>query len=178
MQYFHCGEQSSLETMVKTPSIKLICFTGSVAAGLAVQRAAADRVVPVGLELGGKDAAYVRADVDLEWAAEEIVDGAIFNSGQSCCSLERIYVDSRIHDDFVRSVQEVLKGYRLGEPLDPNTQIGPVISKRSLMTIEAQVKDALEKGATDATPENESFSNPLKPATTSDQPCLLASLMI
>jgi acyl-CoA reductase-like NAD-dependent aldehyde dehydrogenase len=138
----------------------LICFTGSVAGGLAVQKAAADRVVNVGLELGGKDPAYVRSDVDIPWAAEEIVDGAIFNSGQSCCSLERIYVAEEIHDEFVKAVQSVLENYKLGDPFNKETHLGPVISKASKKAIEAHIKDALDKGAEDVTPRNESFESP------------------
>ena len=160
VQYFHCGSQSLLETIVRSPQIRLVCFTGSVAGGLAVQRAAADRVVPVGLELGGKDPAYVRGDVDVDWAAEEIVDGAVFNSGQSCCSLERIYVHASVHDDFVRAVQKVLRGYKLGDPTDKSTNLGPVISKRALEAITDHVTEAIELGARDETPENDSFSSP------------------
>lgn len=160
IQYFHCGSQAQLEIIARAPQIRLVCFTGSVAGGLSVQQAAANRVVPVGLELGGKDPAYVRADVDVKWAAEEIVDGAVFNSGQSCCSIERVYVDERIHDEFVKAVQDVLRGYKLGDPFDKSTNIGPVVSKKSLNAIRAHVEDALEKGATDSTPENESFSSP------------------
>ncbi|MCJ1409279.1 hypothetical protein MMC19_003358 [Ptychographa xylographoides] len=160
IQFFHCGSQQHLESIVGSPQIKLICFTGSVAGGLSVQRAASSRIVHVGLELGGKDPAYVRRDVDVKWAAEEIVDGAIFNSGQSCCSIERVYVDEEIHDDFVIAVQSVLKGYKLGDPMDPNTNIGPVISKRSCIFIQSHIKDAIEKGAVDMTPENQSFSSP------------------
>jgi acyl-CoA reductase-like NAD-dependent aldehyde dehydrogenase len=146
---------------VRNPKIQLVCFTGSVAGGLAVQRAASDRVaIRVGLELGGKDPAYVRQDVDVKWAAEEIVDGAIFNSGQSCCSLERIYVAEEVHDEFVKAVQDVLEGYTLGDPNDPKTNIGPVVSKRSAETIRAHIQDALDKGAKDATPENASFKSP------------------
>ena len=159
IQYFHCGSLARLENVVKSPQIRLICFTGSVAGGLQVQRAAADRVVPVGLELGGKDPAYVRGDVDVRWAAEEIVDGAIFNSGQSCCSIERVYVADTIHDEFVRALQEVLKGYKLGNPLDPTTNIGPVVSKKSFQTIHDHIQDALAKGAIDATPRNETFDS-------------------
>lgn len=160
LQYFHCGSPSVMETIVRNPAISLICFTGSVAGGLAVQKAASDRIVHVGLELGGKDPAYIRKDVDIDWAAEEIVDGAVFNSGQSCCSLERVYVDEQIHDAFVQAVQKVLKGYKLGDPFDKTTHVGPVVSKRSKDTIESHIKDALDKGAKDETPENESFSNP------------------
>ena len=160
IQYFHCGSQTQIESIVRSPQIQLICFTGSVQGGLSVQRAAAGRIVHVGLELGGKDPAYVRADVDVRWVAEEIVDGAIFNSGQSCCSIERVYVDEKVHDAFVAAVQEVLKGYKLGDPLDKSTNIGPVVSKKAVQTIQAHVQDALEKGAKDATPPNQSFSSP------------------
>jgi acyl-CoA reductase-like NAD-dependent aldehyde dehydrogenase len=160
IQYFHCGSPFIIETIVRNPKISLVCFTGSVAGGLAVQKAAADRIVNVGLELGGKDPAYIRSDVDLVWAAEEIVDGAVFNSGQSCCSLERIYVDEKVHDQFVEEVQAVLKNYKLGDPFDKSTHVGPVVSKRSKDTIEAHIKDALDKGAKDATPENDSFQSP------------------
>ncbi len=149
-----------LESIARSPQIKLICFTGSVAGGLQIQRAAADRVVPVGLELGGKDPAYIREDVDIKWAAEEIVDGAVFNSGQSCCSIERVYVAESIHDEFISAVQNVLKGYKLGDPFDRSTNVGPVVSMRSAQTINSHIKDAIEKGAIDSTPENQSFANP------------------
>lgn len=162
IQYFHCGSQIQLESIVRSPQIRLICFTGSVAGGLSVQRAAADRIVHVGLELGGKDPAYIRGDVDVQWAAEQIVDGAIFNSGQSCCSVERVYVDEKIHDEFVAAVQKVLKGYKLGDPFDKSTNIGPVVSKKAADTIRAHIKDAVAHGAKDATPENESFASPPK----------------
>ncbi|KAL9073363.1 MAG: hypothetical protein Q9161_002978 [Pseudevernia consocians] len=160
IQYFHCGSLTRLESIVRSPQVKLICFTGSVAGGLQVQRAASDRVIPVGLELGGKDAAYVREDIDVKWAAEEIVDGAVFNSGQSCCSIERVYVAEKVYDAFVSAVQDVLKGYKLGDPFDQSTNVGPVVSKKSAETIKAHVKDAIDKGAKDLTPENESFSSP------------------
>lgn len=161
LQIFHSGSITQIESIARSPLIQLVCFTGSVANGLAVQSAANDRVpLRVGLELGGKDPAYVRSDVDIKWAAEEIVDGAIFNSGQSCCSVERVYVDENIHDEFVAAVQEVLKGYKLGDPFNKDTQIGPVVSKRSAETVQAHIKDAVDKGAKNATPENESFKNP------------------
>ncbi|KAK4151800.1 hypothetical protein C8A00DRAFT_16838 [Chaetomidium leptoderma] len=158
LQYFHSGSPSIIESIVRNPKIALVCFTGSVAGGVAVQGAASSRIVNVGLELGGKDPAYVRGDVDIAWAAEEIVDGAVFNSGQSCCSIERVYVDEKVHDEFVSAVQNVLKRYKLGDPLDKDTHLGPVVSKRSKETIEAHIKDALGKGATNATPANETFS--------------------
>ena len=163
IQVFHCGTFSRLETALVSPQVKLICFTGSVAGGLAVQRATSGIVsTKVGLELGGNDPAYVRSDVDVQRAAEEIVDGAIFNSGQSCCALERVYVNAKIHDKFIASLQNVLRGYKLGDPFDPNTNIGPVISRKAVDTIHAQVQDALAKGAVDATPPNASFETPPK----------------
>ncbi|KAI9787217.1 MAG: hypothetical protein M1839_003452 [Geoglossum umbratile] len=159
IQYFHSGSQTLLSSVARSPEIKLICFTGSVAGGISVQRAASDRVVPVGLELGGKDPAYVRGDVAVEWAAEQVVDGAIFNSGQSCCAVERVYVDEKIHDEFVAAVQTVLKGYKLGDPFDNTTHIGPVVSKRSVEVIRSHISDALSKGAKDVTPDNRSFQS-------------------
>ena len=163
IQYLHCGDFSKIERLVQAPDIQLVCFTGSVQGGLAVQKAAAGRVeCRVGLELGGKDPAYVRPDVDIAWAAEEIVDGAVFNSGQSCCSLERVYVHDSIHDDFVKAVQKVLEGYKLGDPSDKSTNIGPVISKPAAQRIQQHIDDALSKGAKNANPENATFSSPPK----------------
>ena len=158
IQYLHCGSQERFDGLIKSSQIQLICFTGSVPVGLSVQKAAAGRVIPVGLELGGKDPAYVRADVDIMWAAEQIVDGAVFNSGQSCCSIERVYVDEKIHDNFIVALQTVLKAYRLDDPMHQSTNIGPVISKKALETIKAHVKDALDNGARDVTPDNASFT--------------------
>lgn len=175
LQYFHCGSPSMIESIVRDPKVALVCFTGSVAGGLAVQKAASDRIINVGLELGGKDPAYVRADVDLDWAAEEIVDGSIFNSGQSCCAIERVYVDEKVHDDFVKAVKKVLEGYKVGDPLNADTQIGPVISKRSKETIEAHIQDALDKGAKDETPENASFKS-LPPKGNFVKPTLLTGV--
>lgn len=159
LQFFHAGSPETVEVIVRDPRIQHICFTGSVPAGLSVQKAAADRIVTVGLELGGKDPAYVRSDVDVKWAAEEIVDGAIFNSGQSCCSIERVYVHESIYDEFVKAVQDVVKGYRLGDPSDKETQVGPVISKAAKARIEAQIQDAVANGAKDVTPSNPTYAN-------------------
>ncbi|POW00007.1 hypothetical protein PSTT_13410 [Puccinia striiformis] len=130
ISYFHSGGMNSKigKIAIESPLVKLICFTGSVQGGLAVQKLASDRVVPVSLELGGKDPAYIRNDVDLDWAASEIVDGALFNSGQSCCSVERVYVHHSIHDQFIIAIQNVLKTYIVGDPFDPKTHLGPVIS--------------------------------------------------
>lgn len=161
IQFFHCGDLGKIERLIQAPEIQLVCFTGSVAGGLAVQKAAAGRVdCRVGLELGGKDPAYVRPDVDLAWAAEEIVDGAVFNSGQSCCSIERVYVHESVHDAFVKEVQKVLGGYRLGDPNDKSTHIGPVVSKAAAERIRSHIASAIKAGAKDVTPENTTFTQP------------------
>ena len=160
LQYFHCGSLTTLESMVRHPSINHVCFTGSVAGGLAVQRAANDRIVTVGLELGGKDPAYIRGDVDPAWVAEEVIDGAIFNSGQSCCAIERVYVHEIVYDSFIKSCQSILSKYKLGDPMDKATNIGPVISKTAKTNILAQINTAVEAGAKDETPSNESFEHP------------------
>ncbi|EFR02394.1 aldehyde dehydrogenase [Nannizzia gypsea CBS 118893] len=175
LQYFHCGSLVNLETIIRSPLINHICFTGSVAGGLAVQKAAADRIVNVGLELGGNDAAYVREDVDLAWAAEEIVDGAIFNSGQSCCSIERVYVHEKIHDAFIQEIKKVLANYRVGDPFDEKTQIGPVISQRARESILSHIEDAVKGGARDETPANTTFDN-LPPVGNFVKPTLLTGV--
>ncbi|KIP02001.1 hypothetical protein PHLGIDRAFT_130969 [Phlebiopsis gigantea 11061_1 CR5-6] len=131
------------------PAVDFVSFTGSVAGGKAVERAAAEGggFKGVGLELGGKDPAYVRPDADLDYTVAELVDGAFFNSGQSCCSIERIYVHESLYEPFVAKFVELAKGYRLGDPTDPNTNLGPVVSVASAERIRAQVDDALKKGA-------------------------------
>lgn len=175
IQYIHCGSPAQLEVIIRSPLVNHICFTGSVAGGLAVQKAASDRIVNVGLELGGKDPAYVRSDVDVAWAAEQIVDGAIFNSGQSCCAIERVYVHESIHDQFIQAVKDVLSKYRVGDPFDEKTQVGPVISKRAVDTFNAHLADAIKKGAKDETPENETFKN-LPPRGNYVKPTLLTGV--
>ncbi|KAH8729306.1 Aldehyde/histidinol dehydrogenase [Ilyonectria robusta] len=174
-QVLHTGSLETVKEIAKLPAIKQICFTGSTAGGLAIREATAGRIVPVNLELGGKDPAYVRADADLKWTAANIVDGAIFNSGQSCCAVERVYVHQDVHDDFVRELQSELEGYKLGDSLDQSTTIGPVISKAAVKSIQAQVDDALRKGAVDATPANASFST-LPQAGSYIAPCLLTNV--
>jgi acyl-CoA reductase-like NAD-dependent aldehyde dehydrogenase len=153
LQTVHCGDLTTLEKLVARPEIGSIAFTGSVAGGIAVQKAAAGRIIPVGLELGGKDPAYIRADVDVAWAAEEIVDGAVFNSGQSCCSVERVYVHESIYEEFLSAATKVLGGYKLGDPFASDTQLGPVISRSSAQRIRSHIQDAITKGARQLTPD-------------------------
>ncbi|PLB50647.1 putative aldehyde dehydrogenase family protein [Aspergillus steynii IBT 23096] len=159
-QLIHCGSLDVLDQIVALPQINLVSFTGSTAGGMRIREATARRVVPVNLELGGNDPAYVRPDADLAYVAAQLVDGAVFNSGQSCCSVERVYVHADVHDAFVHEVQKELATYKLGDPADQSTTTGPVISQQAVKTINAHIADALAKGAVDATPDNATFSAP------------------
>ncbi|THC91761.1 hypothetical protein EYZ11_008768 [Aspergillus tanneri] len=159
-QLIHCGSPDTLDQIVALPQISLVSFTGSTAGGLRLREATARRVVPVNLELGGNDATYVRSDADISYVAAQVVDGAVFNSGQSCCSIERVYVHADVHDVFVTAVQKELESYKLGTPVDPTTNVGPVISPQAVRTINAHITDALSKGAIDATPANPTFTSP------------------
>lgn len=108
LQIVHIGSLDVLDQVAQLPEIQSISFTGSTAGGLRLREATAKQVKPVNLELGGNDPAYVRADADAKSVAENLVDGAVFNSGQSCCSIERVYVHEKIYDEFVRCVQQEL----------------------------------------------------------------------
>lgn len=163
IQHLHCGRVEDLKPLIQHPDIDHVCFTGSVAGGQAVQRLVVEGgrsiEVGIGLELGGKDPAYIRADVtDLAWAAGEIVDGAVFNSGQSCCAIERVYVHEAVYDQFIQETIKVLKNYTVGDPSDKAVQIGPVVSKKAKEAIEQQIQDAIFAGAQNQTPENTSFT--------------------
>jgi acyl-CoA reductase-like NAD-dependent aldehyde dehydrogenase len=133
--------------VVKDPRVAFVAFTGSVEGGRAVHRAAAGTFKSVGLELGGKDPAYVRADADLGYAIENVVDGAFFNSGQSCCAVERVYVHRDVYAAFVEGASALVSKYRLGNPLDADTNLGPVVRASNAATIRAQLRDALSRGA-------------------------------
>ncbi|KAJ7039928.1 Aldehyde/histidinol dehydrogenase [Mycena alexandri] len=134
---------------IQHPLVNFVCFTGSVAGGRAVEQAAvsAPGFKGVALELGGKDPAYVRADADLDYTATELVDGAFFNSGQSCCAVERIYVHEAVYDDFVAKFVDIVKKYKLGDPEHPKTTLGPVVSLASAERIRKQIADAVAAGA-------------------------------
>jgi acyl-CoA reductase-like NAD-dependent aldehyde dehydrogenase len=138
---------AAAEALVKDARIAHVAFTGSVAVGHAVSRAAADRFISVGLELGGKDPAYVRADADIGFAVDNLVDGAFFNSGQSCCGIERIYVHESVFDDFIERAVAVTNQYRLGDPTDPSINLGPVVSAKAAQFIRDQVAEAIGQGA-------------------------------
>lgn len=113
LQVVHIGSLDVLDQVAQLPEIQSISFTGSTIGGIRLREATARQVKPVNLELGGKDPAYVRPDVDVKDVAENLVDGAVFNSGQSCCSVERVYVHEKVYDEFVKAVQEELKSYVL-----------------------------------------------------------------
>jgi acyl-CoA reductase-like NAD-dependent aldehyde dehydrogenase len=153
-QVLHLGHADT-ERVIRDPRIDFVAFTGSVAGGRAVQRVAAERFIGVGLELGGCDPVYVRHDADLPHAIENIVDGAYFNSGQSCCGLQRIYVHESVHDRFTRGCIELIQQYRLGDPLDPQTTLGPVVRTAAADGIRAQVRAAIESGARPAIEERD-----------------------
>jgi acyl-CoA reductase-like NAD-dependent aldehyde dehydrogenase len=122
-------------------------FTGSVDGGRAIERAAAGSFTTLTLELGGKDPAYVRADADVTAAAEGLADGAFYNSGQSCCGVERIYVHEAVWQPFLEQFVEAVQEYRLGDPLDPETTLGPMSSARLAGQVREQVRQAVEAGA-------------------------------
>jgi acyl-CoA reductase-like NAD-dependent aldehyde dehydrogenase len=122
-------------------------FTGSVAGGHAVQEAAIGKFMGIGLELGGKDPAYVRADANLAHAIENLVDGAMFNSGQCCCAIERIYVHESLYDKFVDGFVDLTKKYRLGNPLDAGTNLGPMVRTSAAELVRGQIDAAVKKGA-------------------------------
>jgi acyl-CoA reductase-like NAD-dependent aldehyde dehydrogenase len=123
-------------------------FTGSHATGMRIARALAGRLVKLQLELGGKDPSYVRADADPKAAAASLADGAMYNTGQSCCAVERIYVHEAIHDAFVEHFLAAVDGFKAGDPMDPDTYIGAITRAAQLDLLDAQVADAQARGAT------------------------------
>jgi acyl-CoA reductase-like NAD-dependent aldehyde dehydrogenase len=125
----------------------MVCFTGSVAGGRAMEAAAAGRFIHLGLELGGKDPAYVRPDADLAHAIENLVDGAFFNSGQSCCGIERIYVHRQVWSDFLDGFLDLTRNYVLGSPLDQETTLGPMVRAEAATFVRKQIGSAVRAGA-------------------------------
>ncbi|MEZ5827580.1 MAG: aldehyde dehydrogenase family protein [Hyphomicrobiales bacterium] len=136
------------EKLIGSGRVDHINFTGSVVGGKAIERAAAGTFASLGLELGGKDPAYVRADAKLDHAIENLVDGAFYNSGQCCCGIERIYVDASVFDDFVDGYADLTRKYVVGNPLEQSTTLGPMARSSFADTVRAQVAEARRKGAT------------------------------
>jgi acyl-CoA reductase-like NAD-dependent aldehyde dehydrogenase len=145
-QYLHLSHADTARLM-GDPRVASVCFTGSVSGGRAVIAATAAGFATAGLELGGKDPAYVRADANLAHAIETLTDGAFFNSGQSCCGIKRIYVAASRYQELVDGVVDLTRKYRLGSPLDPETTIGPVVRAAAADAVRSQVREAVARGA-------------------------------
>ncbi len=169
-QFLHIDHDQVAE-VIKDSRIGFVAFTGSVAGGRAVQHAASERFIATGLELGGKDPAYVRADANLEAAIENLVDGAMFNSGQSCCAIERIYVHQEVYDRFVEGAVELTKQYKLGNPLEAGITLGPMVRTDAADKARAHIAEALQKGATALIDEN------LFPASKAGTPYLAPQIL-
>ena len=140
-------DHASTEKLLSSGTIDHVNFTGSVGGGRAIERAAAGTFMTLGLELGGKDPAYVLPDANLDHAVGNLVDGAFFNSGQCCCGIERIYVHESVYDRFVDSFIDLTKQYVVGNPLDSSTTLGPMAQARFAALIREQKAEALHKGA-------------------------------
>ena len=141
-------DHDTTSDLIAARSFGFVNFTGSVPGGEAMERAAAGTFTGVGLELGGKDPGYVCDDADLDAAADTLIDGAMFNSGQCCCGIERIYVAEKHFDAFLEKAIGIVSGYKLGNPLDPDTTIGPMAHARFAATVREQIAEAIEQGAT------------------------------
>ena len=170
-QFLHLSREQTGK-LIGSGSVNGVAFTGSVPGGVEIERAAAGQFIPVGLELGGKDPAYVRADANLPHAIENLVDGSFFNSGQSCCGIERIYVHESLYDEFVDGFVDLTKQYVLGNPLDEATTLGPVVRTSAAEFIQGQVDEAVAAGA-------RALIDPgLFPAAKADTPYLAPQVLV
>ncbi|MGE3172009.1 MAG: aldehyde dehydrogenase family protein [Planctomycetota bacterium] len=135
--------------LIGSGAIDHVAFTGSVQGGRHVlqQVASAPRFLDTGLELGGKDPAYVAPDADLEFTVANVVDGAIYNAGQSCCGIERVYVHEAVHREFLERAAAVLAAVRMGDPMEAGTTQGPMASPDAPAFLAGQVDDAVRRGA-------------------------------
>jgi acyl-CoA reductase-like NAD-dependent aldehyde dehydrogenase len=141
-------DHDTTSALIAARTFDFVNFTGSVGGGKAIERAAAGTFTGLGLELGGKDPGYVLEDADLDAAVDTLIDGAMFNSGQCCCGIERIYVHESLYDAFVEKAVGIVKGYRLGNPLNPETTLGPMANVRFANEVRAQIAEAIADGAT------------------------------
>ena len=140
-------DHQTTSALIAAGNFNFINFTGSVEGGRSIERAAAGTFSGLGLELGGKDPGYVMEDADLDAAVDTLMDGATFNSGQCCCGIERIYVNEKLYDAFVEKSVAWVSNYKLGNPLDPQTTLGPMAHKRFAKVVREQIADAVAKGA-------------------------------
>jgi acyl-CoA reductase-like NAD-dependent aldehyde dehydrogenase len=151
-QVVHASHEDT-DRVIRDPRVDFVAFTGSVAGGHAVQRAASSRFIGVGLELGGCDPVYVRHDANLEHAIENIVDGAYFNSGQSCCGLQRVYVHHGVYQRFTEGFVELTRRYMLGDPTDDRTTLGPLVRTAAAEGVRSQIAASVAAGARGAIAE-------------------------
>ena len=140
-------DHAGTERLIAARSFGFVNFTGSVAGGAAIERAGAGTFTPLGLELGGKDPGYVMADADVDWAVDVLMDGAMYNAGQCCCGIERVYVHESLFDDFVGKAVAWVNGLKLGNPFDAETTLGPMANVRFARTVRDHVAEAVAKGA-------------------------------
>lgn len=140
-------DHETTSSLIAAKSFDFVNFTGSVGGGKAMEHAAAGTFTGIGLELGGKDPGYVMEDADLDVAVDTLIDGAMFNSGQCCCGIERIYVVESLFDAFVEKAMAIVKDYKLGNPLDPETTLGPMAHKRFAQVVREQTQEAIAAGA-------------------------------
>lgn len=141
-------DHATTEALIKARAFNFINFTGSVSGGAAIERAAAGTFTGLGLELGGKDPGYVRADANLDAAVDTLMDGALYNAGQCCCGIERIYVHESLYDAFVEKAVAWAKGLTLGNPFDASSTLGPMANKRFAKVVRDQIAEAVAAGAT------------------------------
>ena len=141
-------DHDTTSRLIDENSFDFVNFTGSLRGGIEMERAAAGTFTPVGTELGGKDPGYVMEDADLDAAVETLIDGAMFNSGQCCCGIERIYVVESLYEKFLQKAINIVENYKLGNPLEPETTLGPMANKRFSDEVRLQINEAVELGAT------------------------------
>ena len=140
-------DHDTTSALISDRAFDFINFTGSVSGGVAMEKAAAGTFTGIGLELGGKDPGYVMENANLDAAVETLIDGAMFYSGQCCCGIERIYVIESLFEDFIKKAVAVVNQYKLGNPLDPETTIGPMAHIRFANEVRAQTQEAIKDGA-------------------------------
>jgi len=161
-------DHDTTSALIADGAFDYVNFTGSVGGGKAMERSAAETFTGMGLELGGKDPGYVMEDADLDAAVDTLIDGAMFNSGQCCCGIERIYVHESLYDAFVEKAVAIVKGYKLGDPMDTSTTLGPMAHRRFADDVRAQINEAIADGAVaqiDTFPEDDGgrLSEPTNP---------------
>ncbi|MBN1346111.1 MAG: aldehyde dehydrogenase family protein [Phycisphaerae bacterium] len=141
------ADRTRAEAVLGSPHVDAVFFTGSVEGGRRVYQTACGGLIDVGLELGGKDPAYVRADADLAKVVPNVADACFYNAGQSCCAVERVYVHRSAYDAFLEAMLREVRGYRMGDPTDPDTYLGPVAMAKTIETMDRQLAEVVDRGA-------------------------------